>query len=334
MNVLLQGGGVAAACCAQLLGRQGIGVTTRHMGHGAAPFVMLSDTARALLRDVLSQPDLFAGHPRIDRRGVAWGADPVVMPHAATIVSGAALAAALEPHVRTGPMDEPTDPVDFTLFATSPLPAGSAMRFGARPAVATEARLSNPDDRGLCWIEALDIGWLFLIPCGGDRAWLLCVGAAPVDMLDRSRHIAPRIADTDGPFQHFDPVPRIATHIAGAGWLGCGTATIAFDPLCGDGTAHAVREAILASAVIAAIAKGGDAAALSGHYQAMLIAAMRRHLQLAMPFYRTGGKGEWWRDAQDALAQGHDWCTQRLATTPEPRYMLRGDALVEREHAA
>ncbi len=31
---------------------------------------------------------------------------------------------------------------------------------------------------------------------------------------------------------------------------------MAFDPICGDGTAHAIREAILAAAVIRALARG------------------------------------------------------------------------------
>ena len=330
MNVTIRGGGVAASCCAHLLGMHGIAVSTARGDRPALPVVMLSDAALALMRDVLAQPALFAGLPRIERRVVAWGkADPVEMPHAATIVAGAAmdsaLAHSLPPASASG---------DFTIHAVTPLSAGDVVRFGERRAVAVEAALLNAEDGAMCWIESVEAGWLFLIPSGDGKAWLLCVGPELSDALAQSHHVAHRIAIADTPAQSFDPSPRLASQAAGADWIGCGTATIAFDPICGDGTAQAVREAILASAIIAAIRDGGDAEALASHYGAMLIATMRRHLQLCAPFYRTGGAGPWWRETHDALAQGHDWCTERLSGLPEPRYMLSGYRLIERERAA
>lgn len=107
-----------------------------------------------------------------------------------------------------------------------------------------------------------------------------------------------------------------------------------FDPLCGDGTASAAREAILAAAVIAAIAKSGDTQALLLHYESLLIGAMRRHLALCGEFYASGGKGPWWDTQSDLLRQGHAWCTTRLALTPEPRYRLQDFDLVPIEPAS
>lgn len=330
MNVLIHGAGVAASCCAHLLRQQDIAVEWNAAELSARPVVMLSDPALTLIRDLFGQPDLFADRPRIDRRIVAWGtAAPTDMPHAATIVSGAELHAALAPGAarsRAAP--------DFTIHAASPLPHGTSRPFGTRTALATQARLLDPQDAATCHIESLDTGWLFLIPSGDDRAWLLCVGAPLATALAQSRLIAPRIAIAADEPQQFDPNPRLATDTGGPGWLACGTAAIAFDPICGDGTAQAVREAILAAAVVAGIRDGGDADALTAHYDAMLIATMRRHLQLCAPFYRSGGTGPWWRAAHDALAQGHDWCSARLATQPAPRYTLVGDRLVEREPLA
>lgn len=331
MKVLIRGNGVAASCSAHLLGLQGIAAALEAVGRPALPVVMLSDPALALIRDVFTQPDLFAGRPRIDRRVVAWGgADPVTMPHSATIVTGAELARALH----AAPSVASTAVPDFTVHATSPLPSGSLRQFGERSAVATPARLRDPADATACWIESLESGWLFLIPSGGERAWLLCVGSALEDGLTHSRLIAPRIVLSDATPQGFDPSPRMATDVTGPDWIACGTPAIAFDPICGDGTAQAVREAILGAAVIAAIRDGGDRSALTAHYGAMLVAAMRRHLQLSAPFYRTGGQGDWWRAAHDALAEGHDWCTARLSALPDPRYALHGYTLIERERAA
>jgi hypothetical protein len=70
------------------------------------------------------------------------------------------------------------------------------------------------------------------------------------------------------------------------------------------------------------------------HYQSMLIAAMRRQLALALPFYRSGGTGPWWRAAAEAIVAGHAWCTAVLARTPEPRFRLQGSRLVLRGEAA
>jgi len=331
MNILIRGDGVAASCCARLLTRYGIAVATQSADRPAQPVVMLSDPALMLLRDVLSEPNLFANSLHIDRRVVAWGsAEPTAMPHSATIVTGADLEAAL--FARAMPSMDMLP--NFTVHAAARAGAGNTKRFGARAAVAIEVCLRDGEDATACWIESLDAGWLFLIPSARECAWLLCVGLALDDALAQSRLVTPRIIMASPDPQIFDPTPRIATELSGSDWLACGGGAIAFDPICGDGTAQAVREAILASAVACAIRDGGDAAALTAHYGAMLTAAMRRHLQLSAPFYRAGGSGAWWSQAHDALAQGHDWCTALLAMLPEPRFVLRDYSLVEREQAA
>jgi hypothetical protein len=94
---------------------------------------------------------------------------------------------------------------------------------------------------------------------------------------------------------------------------------MAFDPLCGDGTAHAVREAILAAAVIRAAAKDDVLA----HYQARLTVGFRRHLALCQGFYTSGGDGPWWRRELDAIQQGIAWCDRRLTAHGDFRYQLR-----------
>lgn len=330
MNIIIRGRGVAASCAGHLLGLHGIAPATEASDGAALPVVMLSDPAIALIRDVFDRPDLFADRPRIDRRIVRWGqSTSVTMNHSATIVTGTELESALAVHMPAG-----SGPPDFTIHATSPLPAPGLKHFGTRPAFAAEANLREAGDSTACWIESLEAGWLFLIPSGRGQAWLLCIGMALDEAMARSCLIAPRVALDVAMPQVFDPAPRMAVETAGMNWIGCGTAAIAFDPICGDGTAQAVREAILASAVIAAIRDGGDAAQLVAHYRAMLTAAMRKHLQLCAPFYRTGGTGQWWQEAHDALAEGHDWCTAQLAAIPSPRYMLKGYALVDLERAA
>ncbi len=293
------------------------------------PAIMLSDRAVALMRDVFGQPTLFSGESRIDRRVVAWGkdADPITVAHSAVVVSDRvllkSLASAIEP-------DAPVSP-DFVIYTSKPLPPGAEEhRFGTRKAIAAEVALKDRGDSSSCWIESLHDGWLFLIPNASESTWLLGVGAPLEDLLASSRVIAPRIDWLRGRSAEFPAAPRIIAPLCGDGWLACGTAAMAFDPICGDGTAQAVREGVLAAAVIRAIADGGDSASLRAHYEGRLTIGMARHLELCAEFYRAGGSGPWWQKELEALTEGQRWCAARLAAAGEPRYQLRDFVLEPR----
>ncbi|MET0363955.1 MAG: hypothetical protein ABW169_04820 [Sphingobium sp.] len=330
MKVAVRGSGIAGGCCAHLLAMHGITAVLIPAERPPVPALLLSDPALALLRDVFGRPDLFADKPRVNRRIVAWGGgDAVVLPHGAVVVSEAELNAALCPTPHAS-----DDAPHFTIHTAPPFPAPAMRRFGERSAMAAQVRLMQDEDHSACWVEAVQTGWLFLIPAADGSAWLLGIGGALDALIDHSRHIAPRIALTGKLSFAFETCPRMLTTLQGPDWLACGTAAIAFDPICGDGTAQSIREAIVASAVIAAMQDGGDVPALRTHYESMLIAAMRRHLQISAQFYRTGGTSDWWREQHDALVEGHHWCTARLAVLPEPRYQLRDFQLVAREAAA
>lgn len=331
-RVLIRGDGVAAACCAHLLRRSGIAVRTEDAVRSRVPALVLSAPALALIRDVFERPTLMADSPAIDRRMVAWtlAADPVALPHAAIVTSEGALLAAL-PVGRDADFDGQPDLV----VQTGAAPAADAQRrFGAREAAAVQVRLKEPDDLSACWIEALDEGWLFLAPSPEGPSWLLAVGAPPERLALKSRLIGPRIELTDRRSAVFDVCPRIATACSGDGWLACGTAAVAFDPICGDGVAQAVRGAVLAAATIVAIREGGSAPQLLGHYDSMLVAAMRRHLKLCADHYGPLAANPWWSGELLALADGYRWCTEKLAIAPEPAFELRGLRLTPREAAA
>jgi len=153
-------------------------------------------------------------------------------------------------------------------------------------------------------------------------------------LLSDSHLVAPRIDPLDAPGTIFSTSPGLLTPLHTDDALACGGGALSFDPICGDGTSQAAREAILAAAVVAGIAEGGDAVALVAHYEAMLTAAMRRHLAMCMGFYQAGGDAPWWQQQRADLADGHAWCTDILARTPEPRFLLQGDRLIARGVAA
>jgi len=320
-RVIIQGDGVAAYCCAHLLGKAGFEVTLAPVDRPRLPAIMLSDHALALIRDIFDRADLFRDAPRIRKRMVAWGPDstPLALDHSAVVVSEASLLKELLPSLPRSD-SAPT----WTVFASRPLPAPAEEHsFGSRMASAIAVRLKETSPPETCWIESLENGWLFLIPHAPGSAWLLAVGSAPAALLSASRVIQNQIAEAQASARQFPAYPRIVSPLAGDRWLACGSAAMAFDPLCGDGTAHAIREAILASAVIRAVVKDGQLDSVRAHYQARLTAGFRRHLALCREFYTSGGNGPWWRGELDAIQQGVAWCDTRLKSHGEFRYQLR-----------
>jgi len=330
-DILIRGGGLAAACTAHLLRRAGLSVVLEPARRSPVPVLMLSDAALDLIRDVFEAPALFATRHRITRRVVQWGAEPVDMPHGAVVISEGDLIDAFAPEIAP-PL--PATPFLATVHAAAPFPSGELLSFGQRRAVAASVVLVEGADHACCHVEAVTRGWLFLIPSGPASAWLLGVGGPIELLLQESRLMAPLVLSLGAASPEFETAPRQLRSLAGEDWLACGTSAIGFDPICGDGTAQAVREAILAAGVVQAIEQGGDRAALAQHYHAMLTASLRRHIQISGQFYTSGGDTPWWREQVAALAQGYQWCTQQLAHLPEPRYVLRGFDLIEREAAA
>ena len=146
------------------------------------------------------------------------------------------------------------------------------------------------------------------------------MGGSPQALLGESRLIAEQVGGCGRMGAEFPAYPRIADPLCGPGWLCGGTAALAFDPLCGDGTGHAIREAILASAVIRAAAQGANMDDLLAHYRARLVAGFRRHLKVCREFYATGGPGDWWRSELELIEKGIAWC----GDDPQFRFQLTG----------
>jgi flavin-dependent dehydrogenase len=222
----------------------------------------------------------------------------------------------------------------FEVQAMPPFPAGETLRFGERLSATARVTFRTDAPAHTCWIEAVDTGWLFLIPDGFGEAWLLTVGGDARTLVQDAPLIGPLIDVLAPTGSQFDTSPRMLAQLAEDDWLACGTAAIAFDPICGDGTAQAAREGILASAVVGALARGEEPALLATHYHSLLLSSLRRHLQLSLPFYANGGAGRWWHEQYAAARAGYEQTTALLAKLPEPRFALHGFDLVRREQAA
>jgi hypothetical protein len=279
---------------------------------------MLGGAAVALMRDVFGRPDLFVRRHAIQKRVVAWGpgAETVKLPHSAVVVSESELLEAVGSEAV-----KVHQTADWLVVASRPLPEACVEHcFGSRLARAVPVAIKG--DADTCWIESFEEGWLFLIPNSARGGWLLAVGADAKTLLEQSRLIGPFVGDLQGQGTSFPAYPRIAEPLQGKNWLACGSAAMAFDPICGDGTANAVREAILAAAVIRA---GSDALP---HFEARLTAGFQRHLALCTSYYQTGHKSEWWRAEAEALQKGLDWCAAKSAGHGNYQYRLQDFDLV------
>jgi hypothetical protein len=313
MHVRILGDGVAARCCAHLLSKAGFQLSAEPDQRSRVPAIMLGEAAQHLLRDIFEQPDLFRDLPRITKRIVAWNSEPVDVDHSAVIVSEEELLNSL------GLLPNDPGDADWTIYATAPLPAFEH-KFGSRTAAPMKVKLKPSAQSGACWAESTEDGWLFLTP-----SWLLAAGS-----LEKSRLVKEQIAEVEPATTHFSAAPRIRSPLGGENWIACGSAAMAFDPLCGDGTAHAVREAILASAVIRAAARGESPGPLLAHYEARLIAGFHRHLEQCREFYQSGGNSVWWTAELTSTLEGIDWCERRLRAHGEFRYRLDGLELIPR----
>jgi hypothetical protein len=312
-SVLIRGDGVAARCCGRLLSQAGYRVSFEKVGRPRVPLIMLSAAAQHLIRDVFERQDLFRDLPVIRKRIVAWGSGPVELDHSAVVVSEEVL---LE---RLGMISCEAD-AGWTICTAPPFPAHAVEhRFGSRTASAVAVELTATARTDACWIEALEDGWLFL-----NSGWLIAVGATPEKLLGKSRLVGEQIARVEDATVQFPASPRMIVPQGGDGWISCGSAAMSFDPLCGDGTAHAVREAILASAVIRAAEQGEDATMLLRHYESRLSYGFQRHLAECLKFYSTGGGGVWWRSQQESIARGLLWGGERIEGRGPSPYRLIG----------
>jgi hypothetical protein len=327
-SVLIKGDGIAACCCARLLRKRGVVVTAARTNRVSLPALLASENTQRLLSDVFESRDLFVGAHEIRRRIVAWGqgAEVVVLPHVARVVSEKELLDRLWSRVSVADRLESAKP-EWTIASSREKQSTvlcEEQHFGSRVARTSSVRLMHGAEQDACWVESLEAGWLFLLATGDGGASLICVGGEPQDLLGQSRLVAEKIESVSDSIGEFPAYPRILSNLCGEGWLACGTAAISFDPLCGEGAGNAVREAILATAVIGAISGGFDSAGVLALYSSRLRAGFLRHLEICRDFYRTGGQGEFWKLELAELEDGIRKVRSLVDGAIQPAYRLVG----------
>ncbi len=298
--VLIEGDGVAAVCCARLLTDAAVPCVLAKTVRPKLAAVLLGEQTQRLLRELFpardGDDDLFAGFASISRRIVRWGpaAQAVDLPHLGVVVPEEELLRRLWKRVADLPLAA-AEHDGWSIFSSR----GSvrdAVEFscGSRQAFITPVELVSNAEKEACWVESVSGGWLFLLSLGEGCASLICVGETVDRALNESTVVAPRILTRPAEGVRAAAYPRILQPLAAPNWLACGTAAMSFDPLCGEGTGNAVREAFLAAAVVRAALAGHHAGALAAHYTSRLQQGFLRHLHICHQFYSSGGHGEFW----------------------------------------
>jgi len=314
--VEIEGDGVAAVCCAQLFSTSGQTFTCSPVARPRLGSVLLSRQTLLLLSEIFPTVDLISLCHPVQKRIVAWGPDaaPITLAHSAGVVSEADLLGGLWQQV-TVPGKAEECPVGWKVLLSGP----QQRAFGTRTATVASALLRQDADQTACWIESVPSGWLFLLPRGpAHAATVISVGEAPAVLLGQSRVIAGVVDTVSGPAAEFSAYPRIAFPLCADGWLACGAGAMAFDPLCGEGTGNAARQAYLATAVVGAVRDDEPVEELLAHYTSRQMHGFLRHLQICLSFYQTGGSTSFWQSETALLRQGIEWAERVLREDAMP----------------
>ncbi len=322
-TVAVQGDGVAACCCVQLLHNSNVDIHVERSSRPSQLSVLVSPGTQRLLCDVFGNPSLLNDLPIISKRVVLWGRqqEPITLPHSGLAMSEADLLQRLWSCIKA--VDRPSiDIPDWRLISRKQQLSGEEQKFGSRVAAALQVDLKQTADSESCWVESLPDGWLFLLPSGLGRGSLLGVGGTPDALLGQSRLVAEQVDSLTETPVAFPAYPRIADRLCAPSWFLCGTAAMGFDPICGEGAGNAVRQAILASAVLRAIQHGADVQSLLHHYSSRLMAGFLRHLQNCRAFYLTARNGQWWDAELAQLEAGIKWTSDHLSQIPPASFRL------------
>ena len=330
-SVLVRGRGVAAFCCLQLLQEQAARADAGEGKSGGLPAMLISPATQNLLADVFKTSDLFQGMHQIRSRIVSWGnggGEPVTLPHSGLVGSERVLLdrmAARLPARST----ENTPAAEWTIVtAKPPTELVPEMRFGTRTARVCEVALAAGAETDACWVESVESGWLFLLATGAAKGSLIAVGGQCEELLSNSRLVSRQMRKIcQGTATEFPAYPRILSKLCGEGWLACGSAAMAFDPLCGEGAGNAGREAILACAAARAILEGEAATEVLQEYSVRLLLGFLRHLENCREFYRRAATGEFWSSELARIEEGIAWAKAHLASAPSPKFKLVNFAL-------
>jgi hypothetical protein len=279
-RIHVRGGGIAALTAAKLLLRLGAEVRVGPLPPRGKRIVAVSLETLALAIDLFGiDRDALRIGPVVRERRVDWSVDgPATMPQLALVCDAADLAAVLARTLPEGVFGEDDGDADWIVDA-----GGRPDGEGAGERVGLFARVEGVETATS--ITATCDGWMFTAPHpeGGVAVLLVAPSAASMDVTRIGRPVID--------IGRVEPVaPRLASTLCAANRIAAGDAALTLDPLRGDGTGFALRGALLAQAVIAAIDEPRSVA----HYEKRIRSVFLAHLRGCIGHYRAARHREIW----------------------------------------
>ncbi|HYM62907.1 MAG TPA: hypothetical protein VEZ11_18620 [Thermoanaerobaculia bacterium] len=327
-RIRLRGTGPAALAAARLLLDRGAEVVIDAPAPRKRRIVSVPMETLALAAQLFGTNlrDLMAGIVVHERR-VDWSADgPATMPQLALVCDigdlSAVLARSLHGVAIAGDadgVDAGDDDADWIIDATG-RPAATGLRGGER--VGYFARIDGAAPESMTSITATKDGWIFTSPHpdGGLAVLLVAPSLAAADptpdgiaaWLERASRTIPAAAVVE--VSRPEPIaPRLSSRLCDSNRLVAGDAALALDPLRGDGTGFALRGALLAQAVVAAVEHRHDRSRCFSHYEKRVRCAFLGHLRGCSDHYRASRYPRIWEGdvaAMDELAAQLDRGTE------------------------
>jgi 2-polyprenyl-6-methoxyphenol hydroxylase-like FAD-dependent oxidoreductase len=359
-RVVVDGAGVAGLTCARLLADRGWNVVVVERGRGPAPTIVLNQLTLMLLGELWGHHHLLDGaHPLTERR-IRWGDGSPMgrVQQVSAAVDGQRLVnqlrlrllhtsrgrvQILERPLAAPAADQSRNGPAWVIDATG---RGSTMAgpnhrppwfrsFGRRVILAADVALRNAADSHVCWMETVPNGWVFLAPLGHGQGLLQAMVAerpadqalALSDAMASTACIHGLVEGLASPVATFDAAPRLREPIGEAGWLSVGEAAMRLDPISGYGVAYAIREAILATAVIDTAGAAASSQGYLSHYQHRLRDAFIGHLDACIGLYGAGLASPTWNQEIKPMRQAVE--AARRTPPMAYRYRLTGIRLVE-----
>lgn len=297
----IHGGGIAALAAARALSRLGWRLA---LGDDPPPShrVVLSARTVATLDSLFGDPALWHGTHRLRRRYVRWdGQRTALLPGDAYVVHSGRLAARMRASVaRDARATRGTANGTLTIAArgTNGL---QRVRWGERVMLVAETRLAAGADPDASWTEATPSGWIFVAPATARTALVQAMvptpprdpAAALQALIAGARTIAPILDGAPREVRAVSGAPGLARELCGPGLIVAGEEALSVDPVSGEGSGYAAREAILAAAVADAVETGLDAEVAFDHYRARLEHALAAHLRTCLQVYTAPFDASW-----------------------------------------
>jgi 2-polyprenyl-6-methoxyphenol hydroxylase-like FAD-dependent oxidoreductase len=362
-TAVVVGSSIAGLTVARLLWQHGWSVEVRVRRGHAAPTVVVPDETLALLADLWETDRLLIpATRRLDRRLVATGSTIDVVAQTSWTFAVGSLQEGLLQRLR----DEATSRLTVTFEdgapTRPPLAANDGWLVSATGRWRIDRDRARPDDllscgrrailgaraelrpsaEPACWsFEVVADGWLVVAPVGPRLAIVQLMAPHPADsgdgarerLLGRAIHTSviarELVTPLAEPVSAWSASPQICDPWIGPRSIRVGDAALAFDPISGDGTGHALRGAILAAAAMEAIEEDGDELAIRRHYRDRLRFAFVSHLHRCLELYGSFAPRTLWAAELDAMAAA----LETIGTPPAPpefRYRLVGTRLAAR----